>query len=61
MGQRRLFEPPEGTDPTEVWEELPTTTQAQVTLQLARLLLRLWREEATGDGNPEREGPDAAR
>jgi hypothetical protein len=61
MGQRRLFEPPEGTDPTEVWEELPTTTQTQVTLQLARLLLRLWREEATGDGNPEGEGQDAAR
>jgi hypothetical protein len=59
MGQRRLFEPPEGTDPTEVWEELPTTAQAQVTLQLARLLLRLWRGDVTGDGNPEREGQDA--
>jgi len=46
MGQRRLFEAEDGTAPGEVWETLPAPAQSRVTLQLARLILRLWHPPA---------------
>lgn len=58
MGQRRLFDWGDGTTPAEVWGTLPAPAQNQVTLQLARLILRLWQQPATDhdEGNEEEQG-----
>jgi hypothetical protein len=58
MGQRRLFEWEDGTTPGEVWDTLPAPAQSQVTLQLARLILRLWQQPAADhdEGEEEEQG-----
>jgi hypothetical protein len=55
MGQRRLFEGEDGTVPAEVWDLLPELAQSRVTLQLARLIQRLWQQPAFELGIPSQE------
>lgn len=54
-GQRRLFDWEDGTTPGEVWDTLPALAQNQVTLQLARLILRLWQQPASDHDLAEEE------
>jgi hypothetical protein len=55
MGQRRLLEGEDGTVPAEVWDLLPELAQSRVTLQLARLIQRLWQQPALEPGIPDQE------